>query len=1069
MARSDIMAGRAFVSLTLKNQMYAGLVAAKAQLTSIGNGMKIVGGTMMASGTAIVGALTAAVTQFQRTGDAIDKMSIRTGIGTAALSELGYAAEATDASLTDFATGVRNMQKTLTDAANGSKSARADLALLGLTVDDLAGMDVEGQFEEIADAIAKITDPAKRASAAMAVFGKNGVQLLPMLAQGRSGIEALRREARELGLSIDPADARAAADLGDAWAKVKASVAGATFSIGGALAPALTRALDSVRSITVATANWIRQNKDLVMWVAKVGVGTVAAGAATYGLGKAITGTIATVDKLKGQFAPVLNIIARLQGIAVGVLKSIAGASTSAIKGVVGIGSAFSRATEATKNFAVGIGTSLVSAFSSVISAGMLTGRALLSGFSTVAVRGMSFARQSISLVASTLSRLPSVASAAASGVGAAFSRMGEYAVAVYPRLARLGQVAADAASIARAAWTLSTRQLGNVLNDVRSHASQVWQSISSRASTNWQIITSRVGVEMQRIKAHYDRLLVFLKPVTDRIQSAWQTMAGSLSGVISRVMPLVREDFNRLVVVARSAGQRVVAAWRTVGPQIAAGIRANMMSAFAGTRGMMGGLGRGLGGVVGGASTATVASIGLISSFGGAAAQSVAKIAMIVPSVLMLGSALVSMVNPATLLVAAIGGGVYAWFRFSESGRAALNQITAVLRPFIDIARDTIRGISDAFTAGDLGLAGRIAMAGLKVGVLQGMADLSAAIGGIWGDTIGMITGQLLAGDINSAWDTTVLGMQAVWAKFAHGIVSAFISAAQQVMKVWRGMVDAIADFLLSQAAQGGVVGGAISKVLGVDVSAEKAKEELQRRALIESKKGNLAGAEQMAAEFDQAGNIKEADKQRKLIEDLRKQIAALEGGMSIPASQGGAGQDWLDRSADKMRGVFSAMGKAAKMTPDEIEDFVNAQLADLEQGTLAGLADKATVATTNLASKTAGGVDVARDAVAKAKDDLNALIADASAKADSRKASEDARREAEGGVTPPDLTGVKKMAAGSFSAAGALALGAGSGGIQERTHNEIKGLRTDFKALKMLNEMQANLARDLLRVLEA
>ena len=56
-------------------------------------------GAAVIGGTAIVGFAITAVKSFAETGDAIQKMSLRTGISTVALSELGFAAEQSGTSL----------------------------------------------------------------------------------------------------------------------------------------------------------------------------------------------------------------------------------------------------------------------------------------------------------------------------------------------------------------------------------------------------------------------------------------------------------------------------------------------------------------------------------------------------------------------------------------------------------------------------------------------------------------------------------------------------------------------------------------------------------------------------------------------------------------------------------------------------------------------------------------------------------------------------------------------------------------------------------------------------------
>ena len=73
MARSDIQAGKAFVSLYLKRgDLEKGLLAASQRLKSWGQGLTSVGMKMLAGGSVITAALAATTAEFVEAGDAAD-------------------------------------------------------------------------------------------------------------------------------------------------------------------------------------------------------------------------------------------------------------------------------------------------------------------------------------------------------------------------------------------------------------------------------------------------------------------------------------------------------------------------------------------------------------------------------------------------------------------------------------------------------------------------------------------------------------------------------------------------------------------------------------------------------------------------------------------------------------------------------------------------------------------------------------------------------------------------------------------------------------------------------------
>ncbi|MCI0364948.1 MAG: phage tail tape measure protein [Phycisphaerales bacterium] len=322
-----IRAGRAFVELGVSDKLAAGLKRAAARLKAFGEGVRSVGLRTAAIGAAILAPLLGSAKVFADTGSALFDMSQRTGISVEALSELGFAAEQSGTDLATLETGIRKMQRSITDAAQGSTSAQEALALLGLTVDRLRGLSPEDQFKLIADRIAQIKDPTVRAAAAMELFGRSGTNLIPLLSGGAKGIEALQEQARRLGLTMSTEDARAAEEFGDVLDALTKVVKRLFFAVGSALAPMLMEFAESATRIVVRTSAWIQQNKQVIVTVFKVAAAVLAAGAALIGLGLLITGIGAAFGLLASVAAGV--------GTAIGVIGSVIAALLSPIGLVV--------------------------------------------------------------------------------------------------------------------------------------------------------------------------------------------------------------------------------------------------------------------------------------------------------------------------------------------------------------------------------------------------------------------------------------------------------------------------------------------------------------------------------------------------------------------------------------------------------------------------------------------------------------------------------------------------------------------------------------------------------------
>lgn len=279
-----IRAGRAFVELGISDKLTSALKAAEKRLRTFGAGVRDIGVKLFAVGSAATGALLTTAKIFADVGDSLHDMSVRTGVSVESLSELSFAAEQSGADMETLEKGLRAMQRTIVEAGSGSKSAADALGWLGLNVDELLALSPERQFKAIADQMAKITDPTIRAATALDIFSRSGTQLLPLMSEGAAGIEELQKQARRFGLTISTQDAQSAALLDDTLKLLWRTLKNVGFVIGSAIAPVLTDVASKMAHISAGVADWVRQNKPLIVSAFKVAVGVTAVGAAMIGL-----------------------------------------------------------------------------------------------------------------------------------------------------------------------------------------------------------------------------------------------------------------------------------------------------------------------------------------------------------------------------------------------------------------------------------------------------------------------------------------------------------------------------------------------------------------------------------------------------------------------------------------------------------------------------------------------------------------------------------------------------------------------------------------------------------------
>ena len=172
-------------------------------------------------------------------GDEFDKMSARTGLSSEALSEFAHAAEMSGASISDVEGAMRSLASQIVAAQSGSSRAEKAFQILGVSVEQIAALNPEQQFDAIARAISAISDPTERAGAAMRIFGAAGANLIPLFSQGPDGLAKLRQEARDLGVSVDSTTAKMGASFQDATTRLKTAFQGLGLTIARAVTPAL--------------------------------------------------------------------------------------------------------------------------------------------------------------------------------------------------------------------------------------------------------------------------------------------------------------------------------------------------------------------------------------------------------------------------------------------------------------------------------------------------------------------------------------------------------------------------------------------------------------------------------------------------------------------------------------------------------------------------------------------------------------------------------------------------------------------------------------------------------------
>lgn len=194
---------------------------------------------------AVGAALNKAVRQFADYADNLSKLSTRIGVSVETLSQMAFAAELSGSNLQKAIPAFRTLARVVDEAKTGNTLYAEALERVGVTAANI-NTPIEDLFLIVADGIAAIEDAGTRLAVAQEVLGRGGTELLPLLVEGAAGIEAMKREADELGLTITQETGLAAAHFNDTLSRLNATFNGVKRALATALLPTFQQGADTM-------------------------------------------------------------------------------------------------------------------------------------------------------------------------------------------------------------------------------------------------------------------------------------------------------------------------------------------------------------------------------------------------------------------------------------------------------------------------------------------------------------------------------------------------------------------------------------------------------------------------------------------------------------------------------------------------------------------------------------------------------------------------------------------------------------------------------------------------------
>lgn len=179
-------------------------------------------------------------------GDRIDKQSQVLGLSRKAFQEWDYILGQNGASIDSMSVSMKTLNGLILDAAAGGKESKSAFAQLGVGIHEIRKLEPEKQFEAVVRAFQRMPAGAEKSALAVKIFGKQGMELLPLLNQSETSIDELRKRAAELGLIMSDDAVDAAVVYGDALDDLQRTFNAFKYSIGTKILPVLTNGIQKI-------------------------------------------------------------------------------------------------------------------------------------------------------------------------------------------------------------------------------------------------------------------------------------------------------------------------------------------------------------------------------------------------------------------------------------------------------------------------------------------------------------------------------------------------------------------------------------------------------------------------------------------------------------------------------------------------------------------------------------------------------------------------------------------------------------------------------------------------------
>jgi hypothetical protein len=188
------------LSRVFSGGLSAGISGIGSSVAALVNPFTLAVGSVAAFGAAAT-AVARGLVNLEDRVERLSRLSTQLGVSFEFVQVLEEAGRRADVSIEQLSGSFARLQNTLAGADEESKKAQEALQRLGVSVQDFGALSEQQRIDLIGERLAAIEDPAQRSAAAIALFGRSGVQLLPFfneLPGAATGMERFGRAVSDL-------------------------------------------------------------------------------------------------------------------------------------------------------------------------------------------------------------------------------------------------------------------------------------------------------------------------------------------------------------------------------------------------------------------------------------------------------------------------------------------------------------------------------------------------------------------------------------------------------------------------------------------------------------------------------------------------------------------------------------------------------------------------------------------------------------------------------------------------------------------------------------------------------